>query len=186
MFWIECHYDVYSYGNVFPHWGFTLCMCVGVERHLGVISLLVRGLHLRQLKEDSLWGTVAPLWGWKIWGTYILATILSALWVEQRRFVFILLCPCCFRRGDNELKHIEHFTRCYKWWLLFKLCLCNPPLTVGCCSGDKPGHHQSARERTEEALASLPRGPGPVQIRRLSGRHLWGHPASCCVSYLWR
>ena len=29
-------------------------MCVGVERHLGVLPLLVRRLHICQLEEDSL------------------------------------------------------------------------------------------------------------------------------------
>lgn len=40
-----------------------VCVHVGVERHLGVIPLLVRGLHLRQLEEDSLRGTAASLRG---------------------------------------------------------------------------------------------------------------------------
>jgi len=51
---LECHCEVFSYGNGFLIDEFTLCMRVGVERHLGVISLLVRGLHLCQLEEDSL------------------------------------------------------------------------------------------------------------------------------------
>lgn len=53
---ILCHCEIFSYRKGFPIVDFYMCvcMCVGVERHLGVISLLVRGLHLRQLEEDSL------------------------------------------------------------------------------------------------------------------------------------
>ena len=33
---------------------FCVCVCVGIERHLGVLPLLVRRLHICQLEEDSL------------------------------------------------------------------------------------------------------------------------------------
>lgn len=87
-------------------------------------------------------------------------------------------------RGCFILKHI------YRVVLSFRRCplkaVSNTYSLVGCCSGDKLGHHQSPRECPEEAFSPLTRGPGPIQIRRLPGRHLWGHPASCGVSYLWR
>lgn len=41
---------------------------VGSEWHLGLLPLLVRGLHLRELQEDALRGAAAPLWGWAFWG----------------------------------------------------------------------------------------------------------------------
>lgn len=42
----------------------------GAERHLGLIPLLVRGLHFRQLQENSLRRATAPLWGWAFRGVY--------------------------------------------------------------------------------------------------------------------
>lgn len=67
----------------------------------------------------------------------------------------------------------------------FLISLCTSPLLVGCCSGDKPGYNQGARECPEKALPSITRRPGPIQIRWLPWGNLWGHPAPCCVSHLW-
>lgn len=49
----------------------TSCLCTlaGVKWYMGFISILVWRLHFCQLQEDSLWGAVAPLWRWTVWGT---------------------------------------------------------------------------------------------------------------------
>lgn len=143
------------------------CLYAGAERHLGVIPLLVRRLHICQLKEDSVWGAASSLWRWKIWG------------MSVRRSV---TCNC------NHCKCFSHSTERWNYSLFFFSFqfLSNYPLLVGRGSGNKLGHDQSARECPEEAVAPLARGSREIQIGRLSGRHLWGHSASCCVPNLWR
>lgn len=97
------------------------------------------------------------------------------------------MCFCVFVKEEQEsfnTYRVWHYIVDYATFL--KLCICNFPITARCGSGDKPGHHQGARERPEEAVPPFTRGPGPIQIRRLPGWHLRGHSASCCVSYLWR
>lgn len=69
--WKLTHKNVMLSGLLLFLFYVSVYMCVGIERHLGVIPLLVRGLYLCQLKEDSIWGTAASLWGWKIWGTFL-------------------------------------------------------------------------------------------------------------------
>lgn len=86
----------------------------------------------------------------------------------------------------TNCKYFSHSTECWNYSLFFSQFLSNYPLLVGRGSGNKLGHDQSARERPEEAVAPLARGSREIQIGRLSGRHLWGHPASCCVPNLWR
>lgn len=87
----------------------------------------------------------------------------------------------------TNCKCFSHSTERWNYSLFFFFqFLSNYPLLVGRGSGNKLGHDQSARERPEEAVAPLARGSREIQIGRLSGRHLWGHPASCCVPNLWR
>lgn len=69
-----CHFNALA-----GHWTLLLMvviffLCVGVERHLGVIPLLVRGLHFCQLQENSLRGAASSLWGWTIWGATLTHT----------------------------------------------------------------------------------------------------------------
>ena len=51
-----------------------VCVCVGAERHLGIVPLLVWGLHLRQLQEDALRGAIAPLRRREVWGMHVTTT----------------------------------------------------------------------------------------------------------------
>lgn len=67
-------------------------LCSGLKWHLGLLPLLVWGLHVCQLQEDSVWRAYLQMWRWTLWGEQEHQHTLYILWrkfYSKTKFCFL-------------------------------------------------------------------------------------------------